>query len=69
MNMRRRIERLEGQVAKWTQRKVEDMTDDELMFLICHGYPAEQMAFLTEPQTQQFTESGLRVTILLEPVK
>lgn len=72
MTMRRRIERLEQQARKQAEElrkpiSIVDMSDEELLFFICLHYCVKDLDYM--PRMRQFTENGLRVTILLEPAE
>ncbi len=73
MSMRRKLERLEQQARKRTEqrqrRMVRDMSDEELLFLLCTMCDPEDLEYITEPEMLQITENGLRATVIVEPTE
>lgn len=74
MNLKSRIESLERQAGiravQQEEERAANATDEELWFFFCHGCHPEQLDGRVEREVErQYTENGLRVTIILEPVE
>lgn len=73
MSLKSRIESLERQAGIRTAQQEEEMvanlTDEELWFFFCHGcYPEKLDGRFEREVVRQYTESTLRVTVILDKV-
>jgi hypothetical protein len=70
VNLKKRIERLEQQTAILVEMRDQQVygskSEEELLFLITHGYFPEGAACCKEPEIHQLEYAGFRATILLE---